>query len=85
MLNKPERKFWKNQHNQKTTMPTKRIKFYKLNLPETLQKENEPILRTYTTDHDQNRSHATKPIKTYADQNKAKNLEANFSDSTKPT
>jgi hypothetical protein len=46
----------------------KATQFYKLNLPETLQKENTPILKTYTTDHEQSRSHKTKPIKTYADQ-----------------
>ena len=38
-------------------------------LTRTFAKKDKPILRTYTTDHDQNRSHETKPIKTNADRN----------------
>ena len=50
----------------------KATKFYKLNLPETLRKENALILRAYTTNHEQSRSHETKPIKTNADQKQSR-------------
>jgi len=36
-------------------------------LTRTFAKKDMPILRTYTTDHDQNRSYETKPIKTKVD------------------
>jgi hypothetical protein len=91
----------KNAGDAKIKHITKPAKFYKLNLPEILLKEVEPISRAYQTNHEQSRSHETKPIKTYADQNrKLKTLmsrqgfdklnhqldnRASFSDSTKPT
>ena len=84
--NEPEQKFWKTWHNQKTTTLTKPIKNHKLNLPETLQKENEPILKTYINEPE------TKPKATKQSQSKfmltktqTENLEVSFSDSTKPT
>jgi hypothetical protein len=53
----------------KPTKPTKPRQFHKLNLPKLLQKKDKPILRTYQTNHEEIRSHETKPIKTNADQN----------------
>jgi len=61
--------FEKPDFDQKPTKPTKLRQFYKINLPELLQKKDKPILKTYTTDQEQSRSHETKPIKTDADQN----------------
>ena len=42
-----------NVFRQAQQPPKKPTQFYKLNLPETLQKENTPILKTYTTNHEQ--------------------------------
>jgi len=60
--------FGKSDFDQKPTKPTKPRQFYKINLPELLQKKDKPILKTYTTDQEQSRSHEIKPIKTDADQ-----------------
>jgi hypothetical protein len=54
-------------------------------LPKPLLKQDKPILKTYKANHEQSRSHETKPIKTTADQNASQKPEADFSDSTKPT
>ena len=67
--NEPEQKFWKTWHNQKMTMPTKPRKFYKLNLPELLQKKDKPILRTYKTNLEHCEKRTTQPTKIAADQN----------------
>ena len=61
--------FGKPDFGEKLTKPKKPRKFYKLNLPETLPKENKPILKTYKASYEQSRSHETKPIKTNADRN----------------
>jgi len=60
--------FEETDFGKKLTKPTKPRQFYKLNSPEPLQKKDKPILKTYTTDQEQSRSHEIKPIKTDADQ-----------------
>jgi hypothetical protein len=37
-----------------------------------LPRKDKPILKTYKTNHEQNRSHETKPIKTKVDQNQSR-------------
>ena len=51
----------KTWHNQNWTPPTKPTQFAKCNSPETLLEKDEPILRTYTTNHEQSRRNETKP------------------------
>jgi len=67
--NDQNEKFEETDLGKKLTKPTKPRQFYKINLPELLQKKGKPILKTYTTDQGQSRSYETKPIKTDVDQN----------------
>jgi hypothetical protein len=49
-------------------MPTRATKFYNRNLLETWQKENTPILRTYTANHEHGKKKLTLQIKTKLEQ-----------------